>query len=101
MRTKSCIFTVTLSIRFGSLLSKPVKSKLEAVKKHVKEERGIFLRQSSWYYFSIRFLSLYQRNNKKSKRQIISTIFKFHIYTYYTRVHMQSVSDITPKWKDI
>jgi hypothetical protein len=35
---KSCIFTATLSIRFGWLLSKLAKSKFEAGKRHIKEE---------------------------------------------------------------
>jgi len=35
---KSCIFTATLSFRFGWLFSKFAKSRVEAVKKHMKEE---------------------------------------------------------------
>jgi hypothetical protein len=37
-RGESCIFTATLSIRFGWLLSKLAKSRLGAGKKHIKEE---------------------------------------------------------------
>jgi hypothetical protein len=37
-RGESCIFTATLSIRFGWLLSKLAKSRFEAGKKHIKEE---------------------------------------------------------------
>jgi len=39
-RGESCIFTATLSIRFGWLLSKIAKSRLDAGKKHIKEEGG-------------------------------------------------------------
>lgn len=34
----SCIFTATLSFRFGWLFSKLAKNRVEAVKKHMKEE---------------------------------------------------------------
>ena len=34
----SCIFTATLSFRFGWLFSKLAKDRVEAVKKHMKEE---------------------------------------------------------------
>ena len=37
-RGKSCIFTATLSFRFGRLFSKLTKDRVEAVKKHMKEE---------------------------------------------------------------
>jgi len=35
---ESCIFTATLSFRFGKILSKLVKSRVEATKKHMREE---------------------------------------------------------------
>lgn len=35
---ESCIFTATLSFRFGKIFSKLAKSRVEAVKKHMKEE---------------------------------------------------------------
>lgn len=35
---KNCIFTATLSFRFGWLFSKLAKNRVEAVKKHMKEE---------------------------------------------------------------
>ena len=34
----SCIFTATLSFRFGWLFSKLAKNRVEAIKKHIKEE---------------------------------------------------------------
>lgn len=39
MRAKNCIFTITLSIRFGCLLLKLIKSKLEAVRETDKNLR--------------------------------------------------------------
>ncbi len=44
MRTKSRIFTITLFIRFGFLLSKLVKSKPEAIKETDKRLRFTNLR---------------------------------------------------------
>jgi hypothetical protein len=35
---ESCIFTASLTFRFGGLFSKLVKSKVEAMKNHMKEE---------------------------------------------------------------
>jgi hypothetical protein len=35
---ESCIFTATLSFRFGKMLSKLAKDRVEALKKHMKEE---------------------------------------------------------------
>ncbi len=35
---ESCIFTATLSFRFGRILSKLAKSKVETTKKHMREE---------------------------------------------------------------
>ena len=37
-REKRCIFTATLSFRFGWLFSKLAKNRVEAIKKHIKEE---------------------------------------------------------------
>lgn len=37
-RGDSCIFTATLSFRFGNIFSKLAKSRVEALKKHVREE---------------------------------------------------------------
>ena len=37
-RGKSCIFTATLSIRFYWLFSKLVQNRIEAIRKHVKQE---------------------------------------------------------------
>ena len=35
---ESCIFTATLSFRFGKILSRLAKSRIEATKKHMREE---------------------------------------------------------------
>jgi hypothetical protein len=35
---ETCIFTATLSFRFGNLFSKLAKSRVEALKKHIREE---------------------------------------------------------------
>ena len=35
---ESCIFTATLSFRFAKLFSKLAKNRVEAIKKHIKEE---------------------------------------------------------------
>ncbi|MCK4399309.1 MAG: SRPBCC family protein [Methanophagales archaeon] len=37
-REKRCIFTATLSFRFGWLFSKLAKNRVEAIEKHIKEE---------------------------------------------------------------
>lgn len=37
-KEESCIFTATLSFRFGKMLSKLAKDRVEALKKHMKEE---------------------------------------------------------------
>jgi hypothetical protein len=37
-REQGCVFTATLSFRFGSILSKLMPSRLYALKKHMKEE---------------------------------------------------------------
>ena len=39
-RGETCIFTATLSFRFGNLFLKLAKSRVEALKKHIGEEGG-------------------------------------------------------------